>query len=127
VEENGAAKTGAAPARKDGRGADEAARVLSRLERIETLDREQAPAKLMLGELRELVHEAEAWARVGGPERSHDAGLDLAAAGSTDASGAASPASRPPGGEGAPGGPDAEVAGRPANEPKLREGVEGMR
>ena len=50
-------------------GAYEAARVLSRLERIEALDRERAPAGRLLGELRELVREAEAWARVEGDER----------------------------------------------------------
>ena len=43
-----------------GDGADEAARVLRRLERIEALDRERAPAGRLLGELRELVREAEA-------------------------------------------------------------------
>jgi hypothetical protein len=43
--------------------ADEAGRVLQRLERIEALDRERAPAAELLGELRALVHEAEAWAR----------------------------------------------------------------
>jgi len=50
--------------------ADQAARVLSRLERIEALDRERAPAGRMLGELRELVREAEAWARVEGDGRA---------------------------------------------------------
>ena len=34
--------------------------MLRRLERIEALDRERAPAGQLLGELRELVHEAEA-------------------------------------------------------------------
>lgn len=42
---------------------DEARAVLSRLDRIETLDRARADPALLLGELRELVHEAEAWAR----------------------------------------------------------------
>jgi hypothetical protein len=35
--------------------------VVSRLERIEALGRERAPAERLLGELRELVREAEAW------------------------------------------------------------------
>ena len=42
---------------------DEARAVLARLERIETLERERAEPELLLGELRELVREAEAWAR----------------------------------------------------------------
>jgi hypothetical protein len=46
-----------------GGGADEAARVARRLQRIESLDRQRAPAGELLSELRELVHEAEAWAR----------------------------------------------------------------
>lgn len=50
-------------------GADEARRVLERLERIEALDRRRASAAVLLGELRELVHEAEAWARVDAGER----------------------------------------------------------
>jgi hypothetical protein len=54
-------------------GAEEAARVLSRLERIEALDRERVPAGRLLGELRELVREAEAWARVEGDDRAHEA------------------------------------------------------
>jgi hypothetical protein len=52
---------------------DEAARVLSRLERIEALDREHAPPGLVLCELRELVREAEAWARVEGDVRARTA------------------------------------------------------
>jgi hypothetical protein len=47
---------------------DEARTVLARLERIEALDCARADPALLLGELRELVHEAEAWAR-----REHDA------------------------------------------------------
>jgi hypothetical protein len=47
---------------------DEARAVLARLERIEALDRARVDPALLLGELRELVHEAEAWAR-----REHDA------------------------------------------------------
>ncbi len=63
---------GAAP--EDVGGADdEAGRVLRRLERIEMLDRDQAPAGRLLGELRELVREAEAWARLEGDGRARDA------------------------------------------------------
>jgi hypothetical protein len=49
---------------------DEARAVLGRLERIEELERRGAPPAELLGELRELVHEAEAWAR---RERDDDA------------------------------------------------------
>ncbi len=42
---------------------DEARRVLERLARIEELERERVSADRLLGELRELVLEAEAWAR----------------------------------------------------------------
>ena len=42
---------------------DEARAVLARLERIETLERARADPAVLLGELRELVREAEAWAR----------------------------------------------------------------
>ena len=42
---------------------EEARRVLERLARIEELEREQVPAGQLLDELRELVREAEAWAR----------------------------------------------------------------
>ena len=42
---------------------EEARAVLARLERIEALDRDGPPAEVMLDELRELVAEAEAWAR----------------------------------------------------------------
>ena len=42
---------------------EEARRVLERLERIERLDHGGAPSDQLLGELRELVHEAEAWVR----------------------------------------------------------------
>jgi hypothetical protein len=52
---------------------DAAASVLRRLERIEALDRGRAPAGRVLGELRELVREAEAWARVEGDVRARDA------------------------------------------------------
>jgi hypothetical protein len=42
-------------------------RLLTRLERIEALDRDRAPAELLLGELRGLVADAEAWARAEHP------------------------------------------------------------
>jgi hypothetical protein len=42
---------------------EEARQVLARLERIEALQREQAPPGSLLDELRALLHEAEAWAR----------------------------------------------------------------
>jgi hypothetical protein len=42
---------------------DEARAVLVRLERIEALERSRADPALLLAELRELVVEAEAWAR----------------------------------------------------------------
>jgi hypothetical protein len=42
---------------------DEARAVLDRLDRIERLDREQADPRLLLAELRQLLAEAEAWAR----------------------------------------------------------------
>jgi hypothetical protein len=54
-------------------GLDEAVRVLRRLERIETLERRRAPAGEVLHELRELVLEAEAWARLEGDGRARDA------------------------------------------------------
>jgi hypothetical protein len=44
--------------------ADEATRVLARLERIEALDRGRVGPAVLLDELRALVGEAEAWARV---------------------------------------------------------------
>jgi hypothetical protein len=42
---------------------EEARAVLARLERIEALDREQADARAVLAELRELVREVESWTR----------------------------------------------------------------
>jgi hypothetical protein len=56
-----------------GGGAGEAARVRRRLERIDALDRERAPVGRVLGELRELVHEAEAWVRIEAADRSREA------------------------------------------------------
>jgi hypothetical protein len=41
---------------------EEARAVLARLERIDALDRARADPEVVLGELRELVREAEAWA-----------------------------------------------------------------
>ena len=49
---------------------DEAARVLQRLERIDALGREQPRPGELLGELRLLVREAEAWARLEGDARA---------------------------------------------------------
>ena len=49
---------------------DEARAVIERLNRIEALDREHAPTTTLLAELRELVREAEAWARTEGDERA---------------------------------------------------------
>lgn len=56
----------------------EASRVLERITRIRVLEREQAPASLLLGELRELVVEAEAWARLEGDARAGSAAARLA-------------------------------------------------
>jgi hypothetical protein len=42
---------------------EEARAVLTRLERIEALDREQADTQLVLAELRELVQEVEEWVK----------------------------------------------------------------
>jgi hypothetical protein len=52
---------------------DEARAVLQRLERIEVLDRERADPHALLAELRELVREAEDWARAEGDERAEAA------------------------------------------------------
>jgi hypothetical protein len=49
---------------------DEAARVIARLERIDSLGRDRAPNLRLLDELRALVVEAEAWARLEGDERA---------------------------------------------------------
>jgi hypothetical protein len=43
---------------------EEARSVLARLERIEAMERDGSPAEVLLGELRALVVEAEAWARL---------------------------------------------------------------
>ena len=53
---------------------DEARAVIERLNRIEALDREDAPTATLLAELRELVREAEAWVQVEHePDRAVDA------------------------------------------------------
>jgi hypothetical protein len=52
---------------------DEARAVIRRLDRIEALEREGAHPTMVLAELRELVREAEAWARVEGDERAQRA------------------------------------------------------
>jgi hypothetical protein len=52
---------------------DEAAKVLERLRRIDELDRDTTSPTQLLGELRELVREAEAWARLEGDERARSA------------------------------------------------------
>ena len=57
---------------------DEARAVMTRLERIEALERERADPALVLGELRELVREAEAWARCERDARALAAARQLA-------------------------------------------------
>jgi hypothetical protein len=59
---------------------DEARAILVRLERIEALEREDAPPALLLPELQALVREAEAWAR-----RERDPAASAAAAACADA------------------------------------------
>jgi hypothetical protein len=56
---------------------DEARAVVLRLRRIEALDRERAPARSLLAEVRELLVEAEAWVRVerGGDTESAEVAL----------------------------------------------------
>jgi GNAT superfamily N-acetyltransferase len=56
---------------------DEAMAVLERLARIDALDAERAPRGRVLGELRELVREAEVWARLEGDERALTAVAEL--------------------------------------------------
>ena len=66
------------------RGMDEAEAVaeavLERLARIEALDREGAPARSLIEELRALVHEAEAWSRTEGGEAGQEAATNLRSA-----------------------------------------------
>jgi hypothetical protein len=54
---------------------DEALRVMDRLARIEALERNGCAADVLLGEVRALLHEAEAWVRAepGGTERAAQA------------------------------------------------------
>jgi len=52
---------------------DEAEKVIDRLARIETLDRRASPPSRLLDELRALVVEAEAWARLEGDRRAQSA------------------------------------------------------
>ena len=54
---------------------DEARAVIRRLERIEALNRDAAPADVLLEEVRTLLHEAETWVRVepGGTDPAEDA------------------------------------------------------
>jgi hypothetical protein len=59
---------------------DEARAVLARLERIEALDRDGASPAAVLSELRELVQEAEAWARRERDPRAEQAARALAEA-----------------------------------------------
>jgi hypothetical protein len=49
---------------------DEARAVIDRLDRIEALERQGAPPGKLLDELRGLVRDAEAWARLEGDERA---------------------------------------------------------
>jgi hypothetical protein len=55
---------------------DEARAVIERLERIEALDREAAPAGALLDELRELLIEAEAWVRAERPGTRAEAAVE---------------------------------------------------
>jgi hypothetical protein len=60
---------------------DEARAVLTRLERIEALEREGASVPSLLAELRELVGEASAWAEREGDPRALQAAEALVEAG----------------------------------------------
>jgi len=57
---------------------DEARAVLTRLERIEALEKEGAHPSALLAELHELVREAEAWARLEGDARAEAAAAAIA-------------------------------------------------
>jgi hypothetical protein len=59
---------------------EEARRVLERLERIDALEGARAAPQELLGELRELLREAEAWARVEGGDAGREAVERLRAA-----------------------------------------------
>jgi hypothetical protein len=54
---------------------DEARKVMNRLARIESLERDGCAADVLLGEVRALLHEAEAWVRAepGGTARAAEA------------------------------------------------------
>jgi hypothetical protein len=58
---------------------DEAEAVLERIERIQELERAEAPAEVLLDELRQLVTEAEEWARAEGDARARAAAVWLGA------------------------------------------------
>jgi hypothetical protein len=64
---------------------DEARAVLTRLERIEALEREGASVPSLLAELRELVGEASAWAEREGDPRALQAAEALVEAGRPEA------------------------------------------
>jgi hypothetical protein len=55
---------------------DKARAVIERLERIEALEQDEAPAGALLSELRELVAEAEAWVRVERPGARAEAAVE---------------------------------------------------
>jgi hypothetical protein len=55
---------------------DQARAVLDRLERIDALRREDASAGVLLGEVRSLLSEAEAWAAAERPGRRADDALE---------------------------------------------------
>jgi hypothetical protein len=59
---------------------EEARRVLERLDRIESMQRADAGPAELLGELRALLREAEAWAGVEGGEAGDEAAARLRAA-----------------------------------------------
>ena len=58
----------------------EAEAILERLARIEALDREGAPARSLIDELRALVSEAESWSRKEGGEAGEEAVSQLRSA-----------------------------------------------
>jgi hypothetical protein len=65
--------TDTAHPRRYRRDMDEAEKVIDRLARIETLGRRSSPPSHLLDELRALVAEAEAWARLEGDVRARSA------------------------------------------------------
>jgi hypothetical protein len=68
---------GEATAAVTGNGVGEAERVLARLERIRTLEGSRAADAELLAELRGLVRDAEAWARLEGDARAREAASKL--------------------------------------------------